>query len=62
VPDSPNLAGQPELYLANQLRAYRAGTRQHEVMGVIAKDLSDRDIADLASWYSSLEISVKTPP
>lgn len=62
VPDAPNLAGQPGLYLAAQLRSYRAGTRQHEIMGTLAQDLTDRDIDDLADWYSSLEVTVKMPP
>ncbi|MEQ1685153.1 MAG: cytochrome c [Burkholderiaceae bacterium] len=62
APDAPNLAGQPELYLALQLRAYRSGKRQHEVMSVMAKSLSDEDIAALAAWYASLVIEVKAPP
>ncbi len=60
--DTPNLAGQPELYLASQLRAYRGGKRQHEVMSVIAKPLSDDDIGDLAAWYASLVVEVKPVP
>lgn len=58
APDAPNLAGQPQIYLAAQLRAYRGGQRQHEVMGVIAKTLSDDDIAALAAWYSAIRIEV----
>jgi len=27
-------------------------------MNVVARDLSDEDIADLAAWYSSLRIRV----
>lgn len=59
VPDAPHLAGQPQTYLVAQLKAFRSGARQHEVMTVIAKPLSDVDIADLAAWYASLEIEVK---
>ena len=62
TPDAPHLAGQPELYLATQLRAYRSGKRQHEVMSVMAKPLSDADIRELAAWYASLVIEVKAPP
>ena len=62
VPNAPNLAGQPEIYLAEQLKAYRSGKRVHEVMGVIAKPLSDDDIADLADWYGSLKIEVVNKP
>ena len=61
VPDAPNLAGQPEIYLSNQLRAYRSGERRHEVMTVIAKPLSDDDIANLAAWFSSVRIEAKAP-
>ena len=61
APDAPHIAGQPALYLGNQLRAYRSGARKHEVMGVMAKPLSDSDIDDLAAWFASLQISVKAP-
>jgi len=56
MPDAPHLAGQPEVYLAEQLKAYRSGKRSHEVMNVAAKGLADADIADLAAWYASIEV------
>lgn len=59
APDAPHLAAQPQIYLAAQLRAFRSGARPHEVMAVIAKPLSDEDIADLAAWYASLAIEAK---
>jgi cytochrome c553 len=31
------------------------------MMTVVAKDLSDQEIADLAAWYSSISISVTVP-
>lgn len=62
APDAPNLAGQPALYLAAQLRAYRGGKRQHEVMSVIAKPLSDADISDLAAWFAAVRIEASAPP
>ncbi len=61
TPDAPNLAGQPEIYLAAQLRAYRGGTRAHEVMSLMAKPLTDDDIANLAAWFASLRIQVQAP-
>ena len=61
VPDAPHLAGQPEVYLAEQLRAYRAGRRVHPVMSVVAKGLGDEDIADLAAWYASIAVRVEVP-
>jgi cytochrome c553 len=59
TPDAPHLAGQPRIYLDAQLRAFRAGTRRHEVMNVIAKPLSDGDIALISEWYASIPIEVK---
>lgn len=61
APETPNLAGEPEGYLARQLQAFRSGKRQHEVMNVIARPLSDADIGDLAAWFASLKIELKTP-
>jgi cytochrome c553 len=61
APDAPNLAGQPALYLSAQLRAYRSGARKHEVMSVMAKPLTDDDIAQLAAWFSAIRIEA-TPP
>ena len=61
LPDAPNLAGQSAIYLGAQLRAYRSGVRQHEVMSLMAKPLSDADIDNLAAWYGSLVVEVKPP-
>jgi len=57
--EAPNLAGQPEIYLIEQLRAYRSGKRQNEIMAIMAKPLSNTDIEDLAAWYSSIKIELK---
>ena len=58
LPNAPHLAGQPAIYLAEQLKNYRSGKRENEVMGVIAKPLTNQEIDDLAAWFASLEISV----
>ena len=62
APNTPHLAGQPEPYLVDQLNAYRSGKRAHEVMAVVAKPLTDTDIADLAAWFASLEIVLRKEP
>ena len=62
VPDAPNLAGQPEMYLSEQLKAYRSGKRVHEVMSLMAKSLSDDDIADLSGWYASIKVDIREKP
>lgn len=59
APDTPNLAGQPATYITAQLRAFRGGERKHEVMSVMAKQLTDDDIAKLAAWYASIRVEAK---
>ena len=61
LPEAPNLAGQVEIYLAKSLDEFRSGKRQNEMMTLVVKDLSDDDVANLAAWYASIQISVKTP-
>jgi cytochrome c553 len=61
LPDVPNISGDSELYFTNQLNAFRSGQRQHEQMSVIASGLSDKDITDLAAWYSSIQVRVTVP-
>jgi cytochrome c553 len=55
IPQTPNLAGQDEDYLAEQLKAFRSGERQNETMSVIAKPLNDTEIANLAAYFHSLK-------
>jgi cytochrome c553 len=54
TPQTPNLAGQKELYLSNQLVAYRSGTRKNSIMSPLAQPLSDEEIANLAAYFASL--------
>ena len=61
LPNAPHLAGQPAIYVEEQLRSYRSGKRRHEVMNVVAKPLSDTDIADLAAWFAAIRVEA-TPP
>jgi cytochrome c553 len=62
MPNTPHLAGQPEPYVADQLKAYRSGKRVHEIMTLMAKPLTDKEIADLAAWYGSIEIKATLKP
>ncbi len=61
IPIAPHIAGESEIYLATQLKAFRSGKRVHEIMSVIAKDLSDEDISDLSAWYASIKITATMP-
>lgn len=60
-PEAPNLAGQVEGYLLKALAEYKSGARQNESMNIVAKDLSDQDMADIAAYYSSIQIDVLPP-
>ena len=53
IPVAPNIGGEPAPYLERQLRAFRSGERENEMMSVVAASLSDAQIADLAAWYAS---------
>ena len=59
APDAPSLAGQPRIYLAAQLRAFRDGARKHEVMTLMAKGLDDAAIEALAEYYAGFAIEVR---
>ncbi len=48
----PKIGGQHEAYIVKALQEYRAGERSHPSMSAIATSLSDKDIADLAAYYS----------
>lgn len=59
--NTPHLAGQPEMYLAQQLRDYKSGKRVNPVMAVIAQPLSEEEIANLSAFYASIKIKIDTP-
>ncbi|SAK90551.1 cytochrome c family protein [Caballeronia hypogeia] len=54
LPEAPNLAGQTEEYLVKALNDFRSGERKNEMMTMMAKTLSDADVANLAAYYHSL--------
>ena len=62
VPDAPNIAGQTEPYLTTQLKAFKSGVRTSETMSLVAQTLSDKDIDDLAAYFSAIEIKVVKVP
>ncbi len=48
----PKLGGQHAGYIVAALRQYKSGERDHATMRSIAADLSDKDMEDLAAYYS----------
>lgn len=61
IPEAANLAGQSTNYLVSALNDYKSGARKNDMMSTIAPNLSDADIADLAAYYSAIEITAKVP-
>lgn len=59
IPIAPHIGGEPAEYLAAQLTAFRDGTRAHEMMTIVAANLSDQQIADLAAWYAGHKATVE---
>jgi len=62
LPEAPNLAGQSEIYLVKALKDYRSGARKNDMMSLVAPTLKDRDIDDLAAYYSAIEVTVGPRP
>lgn len=50
--DVPHLAGQQELYLFNQIKAFRSGARPHKEMRYMSRQLSDAEMREIARYYA----------
>ena len=61
IPIAPHIGGEPFAYLAAQLEAFRDGSREHEMMSVVARGLSDAQINDVAAWYAGHAVTVTHP-
>lgn len=51
--DFPKLAGQNEDYLVKALKDYKSGARKNPIMAPMVANLTNRDIEDLAAYFSS---------
>ncbi|MEP7085634.1 MAG: c-type cytochrome [Betaproteobacteria bacterium] len=54
VSDAPNLAGQYPEVVIKQLHDYKNGQRSSAIMEALARNLSDKDMDDLAAYYGYL--------
>ena len=54
MPNIPSLAGQQDRFLQWQLVFFRSGRRANEIMGPIAKGLSDEDVRNVGAYFASL--------
>ena len=62
IPEAPNIAGQSAQYIIKQLNDFKAGERKNEMMSVIVPMLSDKQIEDLAAYYSAIEVTIGKVP
>lgn len=58
APNFPKLAGQSSRYLFKQLVDIKTGVRPVPVMTGLLDNFNEQDLADLATWYASQEMSV----
>jgi cytochrome c553 len=60
APDQPILAGQYPDYLIKALTDYKSGKRSNPIMKGFASTLSEKDIEDVAAWFSSQSSDLHT--
>ena len=53
--DAPKLAGLDEAYIKKQLEDFKSGARKSKMMNMFSGNLDHMDMADLASYFSSLK-------
>lgn len=58
---TPIISGQYEDYLIHAMKSYRSGARNNPIMAGFSANLSDRDIEDIAAFYSEMESKLFTP-
>ena len=58
---TPIIAGQYEDYLVQALKSYKNQSRNNPIMMGFVATLSDKDIEDLAAYYSQLDSPLFTP-
>ena len=62
LPEAPHLAGEANVYILEQLKAFASGKRENEVMTPIAQDLSPEEMRAAADWYAAVGFSTVLPP
>ncbi|EEX14663.1 cytochrome c family protein [Citreicella sp. SE45] len=61
LPEAPNLAGEVNIYIDTQLKAFRTGKRRHDIMSSIAAEMTDEEIRAVADWYAAVELEITGP-
>lgn len=60
-PEAPHISGQVERYIIKALKRYQSGEREDPQMSMIVKQLKDEDIANVASYFASIKVTVEKP-
>ena len=61
TPGIPSLAGQPKLFVENQLVLFREGIRKSPVMNPQMQGVADREIQQLAEHFSKQDVKIVSP-
>jgi cytochrome c553 len=56
--DAPNLAGEVNIYIDTQLKAFRTGRRTHEIMSTVAAGMTDEEIRAVSDWYAAIRLEI----
>nr|WP_241865434.1 c-type cytochrome [Paracoccus salsus] len=59
--DAPNLAGETNIYIDTQLKAFKRGKRQHDIMSEVAAGMTDDEIRAVADWYAAVNLEILPP-
>jgi len=62
IPDTPSIAGQPRVFIENQMVLIREGLREVPVMKDVVASLKDEDIVALATYFAAQPIVPRPTP
>lgn len=58
---TPIISGQYRDYLIHAMKSYRSGARNNVIMAGFSTNLTDKDIEDIAAFYSEMDSQLFTP-
>ena len=58
LPDAPNLAGESNIYIDTQLKAFKRGKRESEIMSAIVADITEAEMREIADWYAAVTLEI----
>jgi cytochrome c553 len=58
LPDAPNLAGETNIYIDTQLKAFKRGKRESEIMSTIVADITEAEMREIADWYAAVTLEI----